>query len=312
SDGNQPWFMLWAAYKWTGDKKYLVPLGDDPPEWLRLINADVLDILNVRDTWGKQLLQTTAPDRRTESGTASETNLHFNWQLTGDTKPLEKLYTSQIQTATERKFINTEGSLWIDRIYFNNGELQRGRLGGVALMRNYVYPGNVVSWKFEAPATEQSVAILVPVGTPNHIKITAYNLDSKPVLASMTGWEIDPGKWEMTVSYPQGDAVAAIPPSTVDFEREDVKMMKGGLTVTVHSLGAVDAPPATVVVRDRAGNVVAKARTPMLKAPVDLLPKKATVTLRLPSKADLTGGSVTIESSGKVPEITQLNNRVTL
>ena len=304
SDGNLPWFMLWAAYKWTGDKKYLVPLGDDPPEWLRLINADALDILNVRDTWGKQLLQTAAPDRRTESGTASETNLHFNWQLTGDTKSLEKLYTSQIQTATERKFINTEGSLWIDRIYFNNGELQRARLGGVALMRNYVYPGNVVSWKFDAPANEQSVAILVPVGTPDHIKITAYNLDSKPVHASMTGWEIDPGKWEMTVSYPQGDVVAAIPPSTVDFERsaslpitfaphgytnieltlkqpgvpywsrpdlgidrEDVKMTKDGMTVTVHSLGAVDAPPATVVVRDRAGNVVAKARTPMLKAP---------------------------------------------
>ena len=35
----------------------------------------------------------------------------------------------------------------------------------------------------------------------------------------MTGWEINPGKWEMTVSYPQGDVVAAIPPSTVDFER---------------------------------------------------------------------------------------------
>ena len=60
---------------------------------------------------------------------------------------------------------------------------------------------------------------IVPIGTPDHIKIIAYNLDSKTVHASMTGWEIDPGKWEMTVSYPQGDAAAAIPPSTVDFER---------------------------------------------------------------------------------------------
>ncbi|HEY5328380.1 MAG TPA: LamG domain-containing protein [Acidobacteriaceae bacterium] len=351
SDGNLPWFMLWAAYKWTGDKKYLVPLGDDPPEWLRLINADVLDILNVRDTWGKQLLQTTAPDRRTDSGTASETNLHFNWQLTGNTKSLEKLYTSQIRTATERKFINTEGSLWIDRIYFNNGELQRARLGGVALMRNYVYPGNVVSWKFDAPANEQSVGILVPVGTPDHIKVIAYNLDEKTVTAHMTGWEIDPGMWEVTQSLQtaengpfsntqtrtenferSSDIAIAFPPRTttvlelklvkkgvpywsrpdLGIDRGDVKMTKSGMTVTVHSLGAVDAPPAMVVVRDRAGNVVAKARTPLLKAPTDLLPKTATVALKLPAKADLSGGSVTIESSGSVPEITQLNNRVTL
>ena len=75
SDGNTPWFMLWAAYRWTGDKKYLVPFGDNPPDSLRLINSDALDMLNVRDTWGKQLLQTAAPDRRTDSGTASETNL---------------------------------------------------------------------------------------------------------------------------------------------------------------------------------------------------------------------------------------------
>ena len=24
-----PWFILWAAYRWTGDKKYLVPFGDN-------------------------------------------------------------------------------------------------------------------------------------------------------------------------------------------------------------------------------------------------------------------------------------------
>jgi hypothetical protein len=349
ASGSGPEFVLWAAYRWTGDKKYLAPFEDDPAAGLRAINSDALNMLNVRDTWGEDVMHPSGPDRRTDAGVASETNLHFSWQLTGDTSFLDKLYTSQIQTAEERKFINTEGSLWIDRIYFNNGELQRARLGGVALMRNYVYPGNVVSWKFDAPAKGESVAILVPIGTPNHIKIEAYNLESKPVHASMTGWEIDPGKWEMTVNYPQGDAVAAIPPSTVDFERSaslpitfaphgyttieltlkqpgvpywsrpdlgidpgDVKVVNGSMKVTVHSLGAVDAPAAMVVVRDREGKVLARTKTPPLKAPVDLLPKTATVTLKLPPKADLSGGSVTIESTGAVPEITQMNNRVPL
>jgi Concanavalin A-like lectin/glucanases superfamily len=349
SDGNTPWFMLWAAYRWTGDKKYLVPFGDNPPDSLRLINSDVLDMLNVRDTWGKQLLQTAAPDRRTDSGTASETNLHLAWQLTGDTKNLDKLYASQIETAVDREFINTEGSLWIDRIYFNNGELQRARLGGVALMRNYIYPGNVVSWKFDAPATGESVGILVPEGTPDHIKIIAYNLDPVAVKAKMTGWEIDPGKWEIAQGV-QGSADAAlrdVSTRTEEFERsrdveitfpphattvielklvakgvpywsrpdlgigeDDVKVEGGRMKVTVHSLGSVAAPASRVVLRDQAGKVLATAAVPAIKAPLDLFPKTAVVELSLPKGAEWKGGSVTVESSGKVPEITQRNNRV--
>jgi hypothetical protein len=344
--------MLWAAYRWTGDKKYLVPFGDNPPDSLRLINSDVLDMLNVRDTWGKQLLQTAAPDRRTDSGTASETNLHLAWQLTGDTKNLDKLYASQIETAVDREFINTEGSLWIDRIYFNNGELQRARLGGVALMRNYVYPGNVVSWKFDAPATGQSVGILVPEGTPDHIKIIAYNLDPVAVKAKMTGWEIDPGKWEITQGVQGSSADAPLRDAstrTEEFERsrdvevtfpahattvlelklvekgvpywsrpdlgigeDDVKVEGGRMKVTVHSLGSVDAPASKVVLRDRAGTVLATAAVPAIKAPLDLFPKTAAVELSLPKGAEWKGGSVTVESNGDVPEITQRNNRVPL
>jgi hypothetical protein len=352
SDGNTPWFMLWAAYRWTGDKKYLVPFGDNPPDSLRLINSDALDMLNVRDTWGKQLLQTAAPDRRSDSGTASETNLHLAWQLTGDTKNLDKLYASQIETAVNREFINREGSLWIDRVYFNNGELQRARLGGVALMRNYIYPGNVVSWKFDAPATGQSVGILVPEGTPDHIKIIAYNLDPVAVKAKMTGWEIDPGKWEITQGVQGASADAAlqdVSTRTEAFERsrdlditfpphettvielklvakgvpywtrpdlgigeDDVKVEGGRVKVTVHSLGSVDAPASRVVLRDRAGKVLATAAVPAIKAPLDLFPKTAAVSLTLPAGAEWKGGSVTVESGGKVPEITQRNNRVPL
>jgi hypothetical protein len=347
--GSGPEFVLWAAYRFTGDKKYLVPFEDDPASGLRAINSDALDILNVRDTWGKSLLRAGGPERRTDAGVASETNLYFNWQLTGDTKPLEKLYLSQIETAEERKFINTEGSLWVDRIYFNNGELQRARLGGVALMRNAVVPGNAVSWKFDAPARIDSVAILVPVGTPDHIKVIAYNLEEKAVTAHMTGWEIDPGTWEVTqgVQAEENGPMTGSSTRTAEFERskemivtlaprtttvlelklvkpgvpywsradlgldrEDVKAVAGGLSVTVHSLGAVDAPAAMVVVRDRAGKVVAKAATPAIKAPTDLMPKSATVMVKLP-KGDLSGGSVTIESSGG-PEITEMNNRVAL
>jgi hypothetical protein len=345
-----PWFMLWAAHKWTGDPKYIEPFNDNGPDSLRTINADALDILHVRDTWGKQLLASNAPSRRTDSSSTGETNEELAWQLTGDTSHLERVYATQIETAYNRQFINREGSLWIDRVYFNNGELQRSRLGGVALMRNYIYPGNVVSWRFAAPANDESVAILVPEGTPDHIRVIAYNLDDKPVSAQMTGWEIDPGEWEIKQSTQTADSapLSGTTTRTETFERsrsldvtfaprtttaleltlkqkgvpywsrsdlgidpEDIKIEGHRIAVTVHSLGAVDAPSAKVVVRDRNGATLATASTPALKAPTDLQPKFATVYLQLPSKVNLEGGSVTIESNG-VPEITQMNNTVHL
>jgi hypothetical protein len=43
-----------------------------------------------------------------------------------------------------------------------------------------------------------------------------------------------------------------------------------------------------------------------------LYPKTEEVMLSLPAGADWKGGSVTIEMSGDLPEITQMNNRVKL
>jgi len=288
----------------------------------------------------KKVLQSSAPDRRDDAGNTRETNLQLSWQVTGNTDYLNQVYASQIETAANREFINREGSLWIDRVYFNNGELQRGRLGGVALMRNYDYPGNVVSWRFDAPANDQSVAILIPEGTPDHIRITAYNLDRKPVTAHMTGWEIDPGKWEITQDGSKRTedfersrdlTFTFAPRTTTELELklvtpgvpywsrpdlgigpDDIKVSGSRINVTVHSLGSVDAPAARVVLRDRGGKILASGRSPALKAPLDLFPKIATVALTLPTGANWKGGSVSVESGGSLPEITQLNNRVQL
>ncbi len=65
--------------------------GDDPGASLRSINSDALDILNVRDTWGKKVLQSSAPDRRDDAGNTRETNLHFAWQVTGNTDYLNQV-----------------------------------------------------------------------------------------------------------------------------------------------------------------------------------------------------------------------------
>jgi hypothetical protein len=263
-----------------------------------------------------------------------------------------------LEAESNREWINTEGSLWIDRVtdsagpMFVNTELQRARFGGVALIRNHIYPGNSVSWRFVAPATPSSLGILVPVATPDHLKIVVYNLDAVPVTTRMTGWEIDPGKWEITQGTrgnAETDPVENASIRTASFERstsldftfaphtttvlelkltekgvaywsrpdlgigaDDVKVEGAKMTVTVHSLGSVDAPASKVVVRDKAGKTLATARVPALKAPLDLTPKTAAVKLTVPASADLKGATVTVECGGTVPEITLMNNQVVL
>ena len=347
--GGAPWFILWSAYQWTGDKKYVQPLLDNGPAGALGVNSDAIDILNLRDTLRPQL-----------ASASGEEGGQFAWQVTGNTKYLEPIYRGHLEFQADREYINTEGSLWIDRVAdgggSNTGDLQRQRLGGIALQRDRVFPGNAVGWQFEAPATDESVGILTPIGTPDHLKFIVYNLDTQPVKAQMTGWQIDPGKWEITQSTQGGEGGASadaplqntttrtesferstsldftFPPHTttvlelklttkgipywsrpdLGIDPDDIKVDGNHLKVTVHSVGSVDAPPSKVVLRDRTGKILATANAPAIKAPLDLLPKTAEVVLTPPAKSDWKGGTVTIEMTGTQPEITQLNNRVQL
>ena len=218
-------------------------------------------------------------------------------------------------------------------------------------MRNYDFPGNVVSWRFQGPDDDTKVAILVPEGTPDHIRILAYNLDEKPITVKMTGWEVDPGEWEIKQSTQDNGtpSPANLSSRVATFERsrsidvtfaphtttvlelalkqkgtpywsrpdlgidpEDVKITNRRIAVKVHSLGSVDAPPAKIVLRDASGKILATTMTPPLKAPIDLIPKTAVVALRVPTNAHLDGATITIEMTGNVPETTLMNNTVKL
>jgi hypothetical protein len=323
--------ILWAAFRWTGDRKYLQPFLDAGPRGLGLLAANGLDLMGVRDTWGGQIPRMAAG----EGGAALR---HFAWQVTGDTTHLEELYADQARAALLREYINTEGSLWIDRVNVPDADLQRARLGGIALVRNYILPGHAVSWAFEEAGAEERVAILVPEATRDHVRISAYSLDSKPLRAVLTGWDVDPGTWSMTVDggparqlafeRSKGVEVAFPPRTTTSIDLRlvskgtpywsrpdlgigtgDVRIDGRSVHVTVHSLGAVAAPPSTVVLRDAAGREVARAGVPALAAPLDLRPRTTTVSVRLPAAA-WEGGSVSVGIPGGTPEITLQNNVV--
>ncbi len=352
--GYFPWHVFWGAWKWTGKPEYLQPIFDAGTTGLTSVNANTLDILNLRTTWGARL-SGNERGRGGEGGRAATRTLarnHVAWQLTGDKSLLETLYASQIQECDLLEYINTTGSLWIDRVAVPYSELQRARLGGVSIVRNALYPGHTVSWDFAAPASGTSVAVLVPNATPTAFKVIAYNLETTPVHATMTGWNIDPGIWEITqgIDTRNADVADSTPtarearfersgslefelpprattiltlklktPGTPYWQRSDLGITADDVTVRgrdihvlVHSVGAVAAPAARVVAKTADGKIVASANTPRLEAPVDLVPKTAELTLPLPKGVSLKGGSIEIQPADGVEEITALNNRVRL
>jgi hypothetical protein len=361
--GIFPWHVFWGAWKWTGDRRYLDPILNGGLTTLSAVNANALDLLSLRADWTQRfdLGERAGPNetrradgrpRSAEAGFRASSSEHFAWQLDGDKRRLAALYATQIEQCALLEYINTEGSLWIDRVGVPIAELQRARLGGIALVRNGLYPGHVVSWQFAAPATDQSIAILIPDATATAFRVIAHNLENFPVQAKLTGWNVEPGTWEIAqgLDTDDNDAIddsAAIrheqfertrsleftfaPHATtvitfkrivagqpywerpdLGIERSDVTVDGSRMQVRIHSLGARATPPTTLTVRDAAGRVLATSPVPTLAAPDDLLPKTVDVGLVLPAGASLQNATVEIDPEHRVEEITVRNNTVQL
>jgi hypothetical protein len=113
--------VLWAAWKWTGNEKYLAPFRDEGARALDLIPSNALDELKVRDTWGREIVtafKTGAVNQNQNSRTVGDAPnsqrlntppppnfgaLHFAWQTSGDKKFLETLYAGRPETSA---FVN--------------------------------------------------------------------------------------------------------------------------------------------------------------------------------------------------------------
>jgi hypothetical protein len=248
--------------------------------------------------------------------------------------------------------MNTEGSMWIDRVDVPYAELQRARLGGIAMTRGSLYPGHNVSWTFHAPANEESAAILIPNAKPDSMKIVVYNLSQNPVSATMTAWDVEPGRWQIVQGVDRNgddESDGAVQTRTIELERtgeveltfpprattilnlrlvdkgvpywtrpdlgigkDDVSFRDGKVMVTVHSLGAVDSPAAELALVDREGKILSSLTVPALKAPADLLPKTVTLGFVIPAGIRIDGASVVLDPNAKIKEITRMNNRVRL
>jgi hypothetical protein len=92
----------------------------------------------------------------------------------------------------------------------------------------------------------------------------------------------------------------------VGIASRDLRWTGRNLTVTVHSLGAVDAQAGRVILEAADGRILAQTTLPALDAPNDLRAKTANVALAVPRSADLAGAVVRVILSED--ELTLANN----
>ncbi|MEN5116569.1 LamG-like jellyroll fold domain-containing protein [Luteimonas sp. TWI662] len=344
SGGADTLHLYWAAWRWTGDAKYLRPLqyrvDRSGPAGLSNLAENYVDALDRRADWGQRLQQ---------SADSGETGVQsvFAWQQTGDKRYLEALHADGIQAKAQREYMNTEGHWWSDRVEAPSEFLQRARLGGLALKRNTTYPGHTVSWRFADDAQAETVALLVSALSRERFKVVAYNTGTRTAHATMTGWNVAPGRWRMVSGVDRtGDesidgrahirevrlessasvdlAFAAGQTQVFEFERieagmpvetrpdigigrGDVRVVDGAVEATVHSLGHADAPAGVAILETADGQELARADLPPLAAPRDLRPRTATVRLQPPGRLP-DGARVRIALPGDAEEVTRLNN----
>jgi hypothetical protein len=338
--------LFWAAWRWTGDDRYLRALDyralRSGVGSLGNVGENFLTVLGRQADWGKALVEKAD---KGDTGFAS----FAAWQLTGDKKYLEALHAEAIESKAMYEYMVTEGHWWSDRVEVATDVLQRERLGGIALERNQSYPGHTVSWRFAEEDAAGQVAILVPDPRRDRFKVIGFNTGTRAQHASMTGWNIDAGTWRMTSGNDRDgddriDGKAAtreftleksasvdvvFPPMqtvVMEFElvekgtpvdrrpdlgigRGDVRMADDVVELTVHSLGHGGTGTGYAVLEDARGRELARAVVPAMEAPADLQPRTAQVRLPLPADAEQAGLHVRVALDGDAEETTRLNNR---
>ena len=348
SSPQQTNLLMWAAWRWTGDAKYLRPIEqtirDGGANSLAgVISSDIPTALGrpeLADAW-VQSAQGPNP---------STLALHGAWAATGDKTYLERLYDGLRKDAQFRMPMMTEDHWWVDRVEIPTMELQRQRLGGVALWRNAIVQGHLIGWRFAQDEDAAKLAVLVRQPTRTGFRILAYNLSGAPIHATLTGAEVATGAWSAIQGIDaDGDDLAdsASPARTIAFGRDqtlelvfapgvttvlDMKLQgaevdirdrpdlalaardlrwKGDtLEAVIHSLGSRASSAARLQLVAPDGRILAEADIPPLAAPNDLRARATTIRLRVPRGVDLQGGRIRIVSP--VEEITASNNSAPL
>lgn len=266
----------------------------------------------------------------------------LGWMISGEDRYLQVAARNAWRSNRYGRNIYTGEDPHKDRVYPWGGNfLPWMYCGGAAINRrgSGPYPTVRISWV----DTGYDFAAQVHEHTRDHLRLTAYNFAATREVG-MCIWEMAPGTYQVTVTPRGGEAstrlaelqrgevvrfelpaqswaeveLRLVAPSDWSPQRADlalsptegVRVEQGVAVVRVHNIGSVDAPACLAALM--LGNErMAQAQVPALPAPLDLAPSTVEVRLPLPS-ARAHGLRVVIDPEEKVPEITRLNNALSV
>lgn len=309
---TREWPLFYAAWQFTGDRKYLAPIDE--------------------------ALYRRQQDRYPQGADSFSS-------IEDQAAPA---YEELIKKAALREYINTDGQLWVDRGVIDIARFQQDRIGGVGHERFALYPRHYLRWNFK-PSQETDVAILVTFASLDKICLTAYNMTDSKITARMTMEDVLPGIWTVTCGY--GSSVSGTEPSwkqSVKLERfegmgvcfepscytsitlelsspgtpywerpdlaidqEDVLVKEDCIRVKVHNLGAKESLLTTLTLKTADGTVLRSSQIPPIPAPDDLYPKTMEIPLWTRG-LDLAGCYIELDPEQRMEEITRANNVVYL
>lgn len=320
--------LLAHSYRENGEVVMPVEINyesDEVRRWGTFFSSSVL--------WYSYLW--TGQKRYLEPLLTTSTYKYYTQPLT--TEQVEKQNLQLLHNISDRRFMMREGSVWIDRVYFSCDDIQRQRMGGIALNRgsNFV-PGNAVRWRFADSEDAQRVAILIPVASRDKMEVICWNTTDRPIEAEMIGMEVLGGTWKVNgqrLSWGRNRSLRLTIPARQEYRltlalqgkgidyntlpdlaigREDICPSADGkeLTLTLHNLGGKTAPATEVVLLDKQGRRIAQTTSTPLAAPQDLTPSTQEVKLTVPAGVNLGDCQVVIDPEGKIDEIYEDNNKL--
>jgi hypothetical protein len=254
---------------------------------------------------------------------------------------------SDLYSAQRWRDMYTKTHQFTDRIFpsiLQNGSI--AYLGGYC-RRNKFNPSLAVGW--EGFGTLYSTLVLK--NRPDRLKVAVYSFADRTMPGRMRVWllehgnytitmgrdsdgdmEIDSVKTEKTEDLSRADAIElSLQPGQVTiveieqaerldsiYDRPDlavtareVAVNGQSVTATVHNIGAMDVKDVVVTVVDDEGKTLARKSLGPLAAPLDLVPRRTSVTLPL-SRIPPGGSRLLVDPEDTVPEIYEGNNAVAL
>lgn len=304
---DKPWSLLVAAYKMTGDKKYLEPLpkknpgsGDFNQKLItdrykdEITNQAIYEYINTEgSTWTDRITpfnQGIQEDRLGGPALIRTKILypqHFvSWKFNSPARFDDVAIFLPAPSDTALKIIAYNISLKPAGTVMTVWDVRPGKWRirqGIDTNNDQKIDGNETSKTMNLEPGEEIP--LTFASRKNHIVVLELLEPSKRNYSELPDLAIGP---------------------------EDVRISAKAVTVRVHNLGNVATPATTLELRDAKGTLVATAKVPQLEAPLDLLPRWVEITLPIIQGTNLTNGSLKLDPEERITEITRRNSKLKL